>query len=154
MCESVKPSISRLVLFSDFSAAQCGGDWYSYVCDISDVGKSLFVYGGHNGSPSYAVRKMVEEGRRNLRTVCNLYHFLSPQLYYPLFFLFYLVSSLSPSPLPPPSTSLLLPQLTGTLRHKETIAEECRNNYILQLEQTNAKRRQHYDSDMPQVFKV
>ena len=152
MC--VKPSISRSVLFSDFSAAQCGGDWYSYVCDISDVGKSLFVYGGHNGSPSYAVRKMVEEGRRNLRTVCSLYHFLSPPCIALLSSLLSFLLSFITLPLPPPSTSLLLPQLTGTLRHKETIAEECRNNYILQLEQTNAKRRQHYDSDMPQVFKV
>ena len=98
-----------------------------HLCVTSDVDKRFFVYGGHNGSP------LMWSG-----------------LYYPPFFLLYLVSSLSP----PPPTSLLLPQLTGTLRHKETIAEDCRNNYILQLEQTNAKRRQHYDSDMPQVFKV
>ena len=57
-------------------------------------------------------------------------------------------------PPPPPPQLSLIPQLTGTLRTKETIAEECRNNYILQLEQTNAKRRQHYDTDMPQVFQV
>jgi len=53
----------------------------------------------------------------------------------------------------PNSTKAKMDKLTGTLRNKETIAEECRNNYILQLEQTNAKRRQHYDTDMPQVFK-
>ena len=95
-----------------------------------------------------------EEGRRNLRTRLSVVFFLPPRSFTTPFFLVFIVSSpllLLLLPLYPIS---LLPQLTGTLRHKETVAEDCRNNYILQLEQTNAKRRQHYDSDMPQVFKV
>ena len=45
-------------------------------------------------------------------------------------------------------------QLTQILRSKETAAEESKNNYILQLENTNLKRRLHYNSEMPQVFQV
>lgn len=53
----------------------------------------------------------------------------------------------------PNSTKAKIDKLTITLRQKESTAEECRNNYILQLEATNADRRQHYMSNMPQVFK-
>lgn len=45
-------------------------------------------------------------------------------------------------------------QLTQILRAKEQAAEESKNNYILQLENTNLKRRLHYNSEMPQVFQV
>ncbi len=45
-------------------------------------------------------------------------------------------------------------QVTTILRQKESIAEECRNTYILQLEKTNSDRKEHFTSTMPAVFDV
>ncbi|CAI8014107.1 Formin-binding protein 1-like, partial [Geodia barretti] len=52
----------------------------------------------------------------------------------------------------PNSTKAKIDKLTQVLRAKEAAAEESKNNYILQLENTNLKRRLHYNSEMPQVF--
>lgn len=52
----------------------------------------------------------------------------------------------------PNSTKAKIDKLTQILRAKEAAAEESKNNYILQLENTNLKRRLHYNSEMPHVF--
>jgi thyroid hormone receptor interactor 10 len=52
----------------------------------------------------------------------------------------------------PNSTKAKIDKLTQILRAKEAAAEESKNNYILQLENTNLKRRLHFNSEMPQVF--
>ena len=51
-------------------------------------------------------------------------------------------------------TKAKMDKLTGILRNKNNHAEECKNNYVLFLEETNKKQDQHYTSQMPEVMTV
>ena len=52
----------------------------------------------------------------------------------------------------PNSTRAKMEKLTQILRGKESAQESAKNAYILQLQETNQKRRLHFESEMPQVF--
>eukprot|EP00731_Ephydatia_muelleri_P023768 Em0016g39a len=52
----------------------------------------------------------------------------------------------------PNSTRAKMEKLTQILRSKESAQEGAKNAYILQLQDTNQKRRLHFESEMPQVF--
>ena len=51
-------------------------------------------------------------------------------------------------------TKAKMDKLTGILRNKNNHAEECKNNYLLFLEETNKKQDLHYTSQMPEVMTV
>jgi len=51
-------------------------------------------------------------------------------------------------------TKAKMDKLTGILRNKNNHAEECKNNYLLFLEETNKKQDHHYTSQMPEVMTV
>ena len=51
-------------------------------------------------------------------------------------------------------TKAKMDKLVTILRTKNNHAEECRNNYLLFLEETNKKQDLHYTSQMPEVMTV
>ena len=51
-------------------------------------------------------------------------------------------------------TKAKMDKLTGILRNKNNHAEECKNNYLLFLEETNKRQDHHYTSQMPEVMTV
>ena len=51
-------------------------------------------------------------------------------------------------------TKAKMDKLLTILRTKNSHAEDCRNNYLLFLEDTNKKQDQHYTSQMPEVMTV
>ena len=51
-------------------------------------------------------------------------------------------------------TKAKMDKLVTILRTKTAHAEDCRNNYLLFLEETNKKQDSHYTSQMPEVMTV
>jgi len=51
-------------------------------------------------------------------------------------------------------TKAKMDKLVTILRTKTSHAEDCRNNYVLFLEETNKKQDLHYTNQMPEVMTV